>query len=725
MKRPHCHAAIVCLAWAGVNGYNWGILTRREGSGTIHLRTRLLGLTALAVVAGVVAFAVMRLAGVHHGLADVGAPVSGSPRQALVSEVPFDAPGLIHQVTAQTGSYVDDEILVKFLPATRAEVIQEAHRQADGRVVGEVAALGVQVVKVGPGEAVGRLPVYQRNPNVEYAELNSIYKALDDPFFPTQWGLHNTGQLGGTPDADIDAPEAWAVTTGSGIKIAILDTGIRKSHEDITAARVVLEANFSSSPTEDDIYGHGTHVAGIAAAAANTVGIHGVASGALLMNGKVLGDTGSGSCSGVANGITWAADNGANVINLSLGGTKGCATQESAVNYAWNLGTVLACAAGNAGNPQKHYPAAYTNCIAVAATDNLDVKASFSSHGSWVDVAAPGVGIASTVPPGAGAGPDSMGLLFITSASNLERDANPLQYSGTTASAGLEAAAVNAGLGSTSDFASIDCTGKIAVIQRGDITFALKVTNAKDDGCVGAVIYNNVSGNFNGTLGDPGDWLPALSISQADGEDLVNKINAGLTTLKMAVGSGYAKWNGTSMATPFVAGEAALVWATCYGTGASSVRNRIEATADNIAGTGSFWAHGRIDAGSAVSGCSPTPTDSDGDSLGLGDPFGLFFRDEVEVFIGTNPLAPCSATTAENDEAFDALGPDWDDSQDVDGSDVSLFADRFGTELGVPPPVGKQPYIERFDIYPTDVSLHKIDGSDVSILATYFGDSCP
>ncbi len=71
------------------------------------------------------------------------------------------------------------------------------------------------------------------------------------------------------------------------------------------------------------------------------------------------------------------------------------------------------------------------------------------------------------------------------------------------------------------------------------------------------------------------------------------------------------------------------------------------------------------------------------------------------------------------------MGPDWDDSQDVDGSDLFLFAERFGTEQGIPPPIGKQPYIQRFDIYPTDTSLHKIDGSDLFVLASYFGNSCP
>ncbi len=125
--------------------------------------------------------------------------------------------------------------------------------------------------------------------------------------------------------------------------------------------------------------------------------------------------------------------------------------------------------------------------------------------------------------------------------------------------------------------------------------------------------------------------------------------------------------------------------------------------------------------------CDPCPEnpDCDGDSLGLGDPFGLFFRDEVELFLGTLPLVACPATSTPDDEDPDALGPDFDDSQDVDGSDIFLFAQRFGTESGVPPPVGKLPYIQRFDVYPTDASLNKIDGSDVFVLATYFGKSCP
>ncbi len=95
------------------------------------------------------------------------------------------------------------------------------------------------------------------------------------------------------------------------------------------------------------------------------------------------------------------------------------------------------------------------------------------------------------------------------------------------------------------------------------------------------------------------------------------------------------------------------------------------------------------------------------------------------MLIGTLVTVACAATSTIDDEDPDALGADWDDSQDVDGSDLFLFAERFGTELGVLPPIGKKPFLQRFDIYPTDTSRNKIDGSDLFVLASYFGDSCP
>ena len=124
----------------------------------------------------------------------------------------------------------------------------------------------------------------------------------------------------------------------------------------------------------------------------------GVCPGCTILDGKVLNDSGVGSSSSLANGINWAVSNGAKVINMSLG-VRASRTLETAVNNAWSKGVVLVAAAGNGGNQTKIYPGAYPNVIAVAATDNRDAKASFSTYGaSWVDIAAPGVNVYSTFP---------------------------------------------------------------------------------------------------------------------------------------------------------------------------------------------------------------------------------------------------------------------------------------------------------------------------------------
>lgn len=222
---------------------------------------------------------------------------------------------------------------------------------------------------------------------VEYVEPDYIATALDipdDPLFPSQWGL-----------SKIQSPGAWNVTHGSStVDIAIADTGIDASHPDV-GPRVTNRANFTNDP-DGDVYGHGTHVAGIAAAVTNNaVGIAGTAYNTRLMSVKVLDDNGYGYYSWIADGIMWAADNGAEVINLSLGGTSSSTTLANAVNYAWSRGVVVVAAAGNNGRNRQFYPAYYANAMAVAATDSNDRKASFSNYGSWVDIAAPGVSILS------------------------------------------------------------------------------------------------------------------------------------------------------------------------------------------------------------------------------------------------------------------------------------------------------------------------------------------
>lgn len=301
--------------------------------------------------------------------------------------------------------HVPGQILVKFKAGTSQNVIDTQLKSHNARVVDRITALDVLVVNI-PSSTENRvLTALSRNPNVEYAEFDYIATAViapSDSYFNNQWGLENTGQtingVIGTVDADINAPTAWNTTLGVGVTAAILDSGINESHQDLVG-KVVNEQDFTGSASgTNDVYGHGTHVAGIVAANTNnSIGVAGVCPNCVLLNGKVLNDSGSGAYSWIANGILWATNNGAKVINLSLGGPPSSKTLESAVNYAWNNGSVIVAAAGNCGCQAKLYPAAYTKVIAVAATDNQDNKASFSSYSAkWVDVAAPGAYIFST-----------------------------------------------------------------------------------------------------------------------------------------------------------------------------------------------------------------------------------------------------------------------------------------------------------------------------------------
>jgi len=211
---------------------------------------------------------------------------------------------------------------------------------------------------------------------------------LNDPYLDEQWAL-----------SQIQAPKLWQVTTGSPeIIVAVLDTGIDQSHEDLKD-KVVAEFNCTDSPTLDDLHGHGTHIAGIIAASSNNgVGIVGVAPQCRLMNVKVADDKGRCQTPDLAEGIIWAVDHGANVINISIEIGESSPELAQAVSYAWNHGAVIIAAAGNHGSQPTVYPACYENCIAVAAITEDNSLAPLSNYGDWVDVVAPGFNICSTLP---------------------------------------------------------------------------------------------------------------------------------------------------------------------------------------------------------------------------------------------------------------------------------------------------------------------------------------
>ena len=223
---------------------------------------------------------------------------------------------------------------------------------------------------------------------LESGTYESAVVASNDDYSGRQWAIPK-----------IMAPQAWEITSGdNNVVIAILDTGIDKEQVDLVG-KVIAEVNFTDSPTTDDIYGHGTHIAGIIAAWAESgTGVAGLAHDCRLMNVKVADDQGRFDSSVAAKGVNWAVEHGANVINMSLVSTEPSPILEEAINYAWNKGVVVVAAAGNLVGTKVVYPAYYSNCIAVAATDSNDCVASWSSQGGWVDVAAPGVDIYSTLP---------------------------------------------------------------------------------------------------------------------------------------------------------------------------------------------------------------------------------------------------------------------------------------------------------------------------------------
>ncbi len=230
----------------------------------------------------------------------------------------------------------------------------------------------------------------ENDPKVEYAEpdyLRSATATPNDYYWSLQWGL-----------SKISAPAAWNVHKGSSsIIVAVIDTGVDTTHPDLSG-KIVSGYDFvnnDNNPRDD--HGHGTHVAGIAAASTNNgIGVAGVGWNVKIMPMKVLSSSGYGYDSWVASGIREAADRGAHVINLSLGGAGFSQTLKNATDYAIAKNVVVVAASGNSGSSTMNYPAGNPGVIGVGATDSSDRVASFSTHNSSVDVSAPGVSIAST-----------------------------------------------------------------------------------------------------------------------------------------------------------------------------------------------------------------------------------------------------------------------------------------------------------------------------------------
>ncbi|MGA1820070.1 MAG: S8 family peptidase [Thermoplasmatota archaeon] len=196
----------------------------------------------------------------------------------------------------------------------------------------------------------------------------------------------------------IDAEKVWTETTGEGVKVAILDTGIDKDHPDLSVAggvNYVQTGRKIDYSKWDDDNGHGTHVAGTIAALDNSIGVIGVAPGASIYAVKVLDRSGSGSLTWIINGINWAVTNNMDIISMSLSTDYDYPQFKAAIQAAYDAGIVIIAAAGNDGS-QVDYPAAYSTVVAVSATDSSDSLPYWSNYGSQIEVSAPGVYIPST-----------------------------------------------------------------------------------------------------------------------------------------------------------------------------------------------------------------------------------------------------------------------------------------------------------------------------------------
>lgn len=299
------------------------------------------------------------------------------------------------------GNYRPGHILVRFKTAPAQSALDKLTTAFGARAVGKISEIRVTHLQVPPQAGLALLQHLRKRSDVEFAEFDSVVEAFEvptDPYYSTPYPTFKYGTISQWAPQAVSAPSAWDVSLGNqNVVIAIVDTGIDSSHPDL-ASKVVGEYSVVGKSAKDG-FGHGTHVAGIAAAATNNdIGIAGMCPNCRILSIKVLDDRGSGYLSDVASGITYAAAHGARVINLSLGGSSVSQTMRAALAYAVANNALPVCAAGNSNSSTAPEPAYWYDCLSVIATDQNGAKASFSNYGVVDDVAAPGVAILSTMP---------------------------------------------------------------------------------------------------------------------------------------------------------------------------------------------------------------------------------------------------------------------------------------------------------------------------------------
>jgi subtilisin family serine protease len=486
--------------------------------------------------------------------------------KALIVALAIGALALVAgAAAASSASSSQQHLLVGYDHAPTA-ADRAAIADAGGTVRHAFSSIGVLAVDLPSGKASD----IRSTQGVSYVESDAVRtpQSLSSDLLATEYvpSIGN-GLYGLVTTHTVEAQAAGYL--GAGVKACVADTGLDTHHSDI-APNFVRGYNVFDGSNNVDVFSlgvaatetHATHVSGIMLGAINGSGIHGVAPSAKLYEARVLGTQPDGSVSGetsqVMAGVQWLADQGCKVINMSLGGGDRSQAEEALYNQIRQDGTLIVVASGNGSARQLSFPGRYQSVLSVGAVDAGNRLASFSNTGAQLDIVGPGVDNLSSFP--AGQGRDAS-----VSAGGSSYSSLPMEFAGATSAAGITGPLVNCGLGATAAACGVHAPGFVALIQRGAVTFATKVANAQAAGAAAVIVYNNAAngpGNFNGTLvtttngGTP--WIPAVSLSQTDGEALAAAAPATGTVFNIAMA-----WNfdsGTSMATPHVAGVAALVF---------------------------------------------------------------------------------------------------------------------------------------------------------------------
>ena len=559
------------------------------------------------------------------------------------------------QLMVRQGSMIPGQVIVRFASDASAKERRSIRAANDATVKRTLPMPGVQLLEIDADKSVTAVAeAFEQSDEVVYAEPNYRVRATsttpNDPSFGSLWGLHNTGQYvnnaAGSNDADIDAPEAWDIATGTNaMTVAVVDSGVAYDHPDL-APNIWTNSGETGSGRESDgvdndgngfvddwrgwdfvgsdnnprdLHGHGTHVAGtIAARGNNGAGVTGVSWQARIMPLRALGANGSGSTAAIAAAFSYAAANGANIVNASLGGPDFSQALSDAITG--NPNTLFVVAAGNSATNNEtvpEYPCNYTaaNLICVAASDQNDLPASFTNYGTnSVDLAAPGTNIYSARPAydtlwsdgfetdiagrwTTGGSPDTWGRTnAVFRSGNYSLSDGPGDYANDTVNWARTTNPVSLA-GRTG--CRVDAFGRVNTEPGFDFLYIQRSADAST-----WTTTSTWSGLYGSTFYAASDDLSPLDGGNAFVRFLL-VTDAGTTADGVYVddvlfkclsdtydGSELAFKNGTSMATPVVAGAAAVVWSKYPSLTVAQLRSAILTSVDMPGGLAGLTATG-------------------------------------------------------------------------------------------------------------------------------------